>query len=66
MYNYTESGYQGLLNNGKFKYVIIGKETDESDTPHLHGYGELATQMRFNRIKKDIHATTHFERRYGI
>jgi hypothetical protein len=30
----------------------VCKETSKSGTPHLQGYAELTTQVRFNRIKK--------------
>jgi hypothetical protein len=55
-----------LLNNEHFKYVIIGKEKGgKNGTPHLQGYAELISQMRFNRIKREINDRMHFERRYG-
>lgn len=63
--NYTEEDYRNLLNHEKFKYIIIGKEIGEGGTPHHQGHAELTVQMRFNRVKREIHDQIHFERRYG-
>ena len=57
--NYSDVEYQNLLNHPLFKYVVIGKEVGESGT-HLQGYAELTTQMRFNRIKKEIHPSFQY------
>jgi len=59
--NYSEEDYKNLLNHEKFKYVIIGIEIGEGGTPHLQGYAELTVQMRFNRVKREIHNQIHFE-----
>jgi hypothetical protein len=63
--NYSEVEYNQILNIDCFKYVIIGKEVSKTGTKHLQGCGELKSQMRLNKIKKEINDRMHFERRYG-
>lgn len=62
--NYTDTEYNNLLYNTKFKYIIIGKEISDSGTHHLQGYFELLIQTRHNKIKA-INPRMHFEKRKG-
>lgn len=62
--NYNDDEYNNLLNNNKFKYIIIGKEISDSGTHHLQGYFELKKQTWHETIKK-INPRMHFERRKG-
>ncbi|AKV62289.1 putative replication initiation protein [Mytilus sp. clam associated circular virus] len=41
-----------------FKYLVFGRETGESGTPHLQGYFELVKKLRIHQIK----GTLGFER----
>ena len=61
----THLKIDNLLSNPAFKYIIIGKETGSSGTPHLQGYAELNSQMRINTTKAKINDKMHTEERYG-
>lgn len=62
--NYTEDEYNFIFSNEAFKYIIIGKEVGEQETPHLQGYACLKKQMRHNALKKLL-PRAHFEKRRG-
>lgn len=62
--NYTQDELTTLLQDlGKHQY-IIGKEVGESGTPHLQGYIEFATPVKFRTIKK-ILPRAHLEKAKG-
>jgi len=49
-----------------FKYLIFGRETGESGTPHLQGYFELTKKLRLSQIKTIIgFERTHLETSRG-
>lgn len=50
--NYSDAEYTSILEWVKWQYVVIGKEVGDSGTPHLQGFGELNTQVRFSALKK--------------
>jgi len=64
--NYTQDELETLYLHGTnishppcdFKYLIFGRETGESGTPHLQGYFELHKKLRLTQIK----AIVGFER----
>lgn len=61
--NFPEE-YNTIFENSNWNYLIIGKETGESGTPHLQGYIEFPSNRRLNALKK-IHAAIHWEVRRG-
>lgn len=60
--NYTDEEESFLQNNEFFKYIIYGKEIGESGTPHLQGYVEFTTRIRFNTIHQ-WNVRIHWEHR---
>lgn len=49
-----------------FKYLIFGRETGESGTPHLQGYFELTKKLRRNQIQAIVgFERAHLEVRRG-
>lgn len=49
----------------KARYLVFGKEVGEQGTPHLQGYCELETQLRFNNLKNKFVPGAHIEKRRG-
>ena len=52
--NYTEDDYhrlQLLDTDADIRYLVVGKETGDSGTPHLQGYVELRRACRLGGIK---------------
>jgi hypothetical protein len=45
----------------KCKYLIRGLEVGENGTPHIQGYLQLLNRSRLGGLKKNFHATAHFE-----
>lgn len=62
--NYTEEDIE-KLNKVECEYLIYGKEVGERETPHLQGFITLINKKRLTWIKKNIHATGHFETKRG-
>lgn len=63
--NYTDTDIDNLRTLGvECKYLIAAREVGASGTPHLQGYLELETQMRFNALKDKI-PRAHLEARKG-
>lgn len=51
--NYSEDEFQELLELPEgFKYLVMGKEVGKEGTPHLQGYVQLKSSMRFGTLKK--------------
>ncbi|MEY4433569.1 MAG: Lake Sarah-associated circular virus-28 [Bacteroidota bacterium] len=52
----------GLINSEpKIKYLIYGKETGDSGTPHLQGFVSLNVRLRLAQIKNIIGGNPHLE-----
>lgn len=49
----------------QFSYIVWGEELTLKGIPHLQGYAECASQMRFSTIKKLIADRVHVELRKG-
>lgn len=61
--NYTLNEYEELL-NCDCRYIIIGKEIGENQTPHLQGYVEFGKPRKLGGLKK-INNRCHWEVRFG-
>lgn len=61
--NYTEDDITACKNL-KYKYILLGNETGENNTPHLQGYVNFKNQVQFNSIKKKL-PRAHIERCKG-
>lgn len=62
--NYTNDEINGLVECGRYNYLIYGKEEGEGGTPHLQGYMELTNPMRITTLK-NINERIHWESRKG-
>lgn len=52
--NYTVEEYNGITGasgDNLVRFIIVGKETGQSGTPHLQGYVEFTRPVRINRVK---------------
>lgn len=64
--NYTDNDVSKIVNNAdKFSYLIFGKETGESGTPHLQGYAEWKESRAMSTWKKLLGDRIHLEERMG-
>lgn len=67
--NYGESDERLVIElhaSGDATYVVIGRETGASGTPHLQGYLEFATRKRFSAAKRLLGGrNVHIEPRRG-
>lgn len=61
--NYTEEEYNAVL-NWDCKYLIVGKEVGEQNTPHLQGYVEWLHAKKFTSLK-NLNPRIHWEKRRG-
>lgn len=63
----TEADLQRLTEgeSPRATYIIFGRETGESGTPHLQGYIEFAARQRFNQVRRLLGGRAHVERRRG-
>lgn len=64
--NYTDDEYADFIDymtTKKYKY-IIGKEIGQNGTPHLQGYIEFGTSLKFRTVK-NILPRAHFEKCRG-
>lgn len=61
--NYTEDDIQRLVELApSVGYIVYGKEVGESGTPHLQGFVQFATRIRFDPAKAKISGRCHLER----
>nr|UOF78499.1 rep protein [Cressdnaviricota sp.] len=62
--NWSQEEYsQSLL--APYRYIIIGRERSENNTPHLQIYLELKSPMSFSSLKKKYFPRGHLELRRG-
>lgn len=50
-----------LNEKNKVKYLIFGKETGDSGTPHLQGFVQFSGRKKFSTVKNLFPRTTHLE-----
>lgn len=69
--NYTEQDEQQLRLLGRTRdteglaYLVYGRETGASGTPHLQGYLEFETPQRLAKLQRLVSPRGHYERRRG-
>lgn len=61
--NWTDDDQEGLRKLD-YRYLVFGREVGEEGTPHLQGYVEFSTSVRFNRVKELI-PRGYLDRRRG-
>lgn len=62
--NYNESTLTTIRNIpswDKFVYICFQKEVGASGTPHLQGYIQLSTRVRFTQVKDKLGGRAHLE-----
>nr|QXP08314.1 MAG: replication associated protein [Arizlama virus] len=57
--NYSQEEYEALQNT-EAKYIILGKEKGESNTPHIQGYIYFTTVKSLDQLKK-LQPRAHWE-----
>lgn len=64
--NYTDEEYATCCDfaKEKCKFAVIGREVGDNGTPHLQGYMNMKSQIRFSGIKKVI-PRAHIEKAQG-
>jgi len=62
--NWTEKDYTLAL-LAPFRYIIIGRERGENNTPHLQVYIQLFNAKSFEVLKKNYFPRAHIESSYG-
>lgn len=62
--NWTEKDYTLALLS-PYRYIIIGRERGENNTPHLQIYLELINGMSMHVLKRKFFPRAHLERRMG-
>mgnify|MGYP000591172797 CR=1 FL=1 len=60
-----EQTIQAFADSPQCSYVVYGRETGESGTPHLQGYAELSGARTLAWVKRAISPRAHFEVRRG-
>lgn len=66
--NYDNPEEQTLytkLRDNRCSYYVFGHEVGANGTPHLQGYIEFPAKKRLAWLKRNVHATAHFEKRRG-
>lgn len=59
-----ETYLRSVIESDLCTYIVFGRETSESGTPHLQGYIELSTRKRMNQVKTLLgHDRFHLEPR---
>lgn len=60
--NYTNEDLERLVSLGSnCTYLVYGRETGDSGTPHLQGFVIFNDSTRFNAVKSSIGSTAHIE-----
>lgn len=62
--NYTDEDEESLQEWDAVKYLVYGHEVADTGTPHLQGYAEFTSPMRFSTFKKRF-PTIHLEATKG-
>lgn len=72
--NYTETEYNHIIQlydgensreENQITYLIVGKETGDSGTPHLQGFISFKERQRFNQVRRRISNRAHLEAARG-
>lgn len=66
--NYTEDEYTSireLFNSDLVEYIVVGRETGDSGTPHLQGYVCFRTRKRLSQVKNAVGQRVHAEKARG-
>lgn len=58
--NYDEVTVQHMFNTWECKYLVMGKEVGDSETPHIQGYVVLENKRNLNYVKA-LCPTAHWE-----
>lgn len=65
--NYTDEDVQRLVDLApSVGYIVFGKEIGDSGTPHLQGFVQFATRLRFDPAKAKISGRCHLERARNV
>jgi hypothetical protein len=60
--NYNEDDVERLSNdNDLIEYIVFGKEVGESGTPHLQGFVQFKSRVRFSKAQSFIGRRAHIE-----
>lgn len=63
--NYTDDEYNSIINS-THRYLVVGKEIGENQTPHLQGYVEFTSAKTLSAVKKTLGSDRiHLEKRRG-
>lgn len=62
--NYTEDEYQSICNL-ECVYLVVGKETGESGTPHLQGFISFTNRRSLQAVKVLLGGRSHVEAKVG-
>lgn len=62
--NYTDLEFEHVKSID-CKYLIVGKEVGDNNTPHLQGYIIFSTPKRFNAVKRLLGNRIHLEKANG-
>lgn len=64
-YNDTDKTRLSDLVPDSLSFLIYGEEIGDSGTPHLQGYAEFKTRVRFSKAKSVLGNRCHLEKRKG-
>ncbi len=64
--NFTPAEYDAIVSSvDNYEYLVVGKESGESGTPHLQGFAILKTRLRLAAVRLLISPRAHFEAARG-